>query len=450
MTYHPVLWGEGMLLTPQHLQQRDRYFEHALRRRLRSVESLDYGFCTLELDPEALAEGRIGVREATGVLPDGMWFDLPREDELPAARGIEEHFNAGVDRLGVYLAIAKWTPGQLSAQLAPAEEGKPGPLTPFKGEPAKIRDELDLSREDELMVARKRLKLLFEGEDLSPYVTLKVAELQRTAAGAFELSKQYIPPCLYVSASQSLVAVLQRTLGILGKRSEDLSGQRRQRSQGLAEFTMSEAGNFWFLHTINGHIPGLAHLFRHARVHPERAYRELAALAGELYTFASEGHPRDIPPYDHEDLGGTFARLVAQLRTLLGTVLTTRVAPIPLEMVRPSVYMAKLHDDRAISGRLVVSVKADVPEEKLVAELPVKGKVASADRLDDLIVKALPGLPIAHLAAPPSEVSPQPGRVYFHLAQQGEQWDAIVASRTLSFYVPAEFANVSIEMMAVA
>ena len=56
----------------------------------------------------------------------------------------------------------------------------------------------------------------------------------------------------------------------------DLSAQRRQRSAGLVEFTMSEAANFWFLHTVNATIPVLMHFHNQPDSHPETVFPDHA------------------------------------------------------------------------------------------------------------------------------------------------------------------------------
>jgi type VI secretion system protein ImpJ len=435
-----------MLLTPQHFQQGDRYLENLISRRIRGVQPYDWGLINTEIDTAALSGGELALKECAGVLPNGTYFDLPHMDKLPGPRAIEAYFPAGSDSLGVYLALARATPGEVTC--SPPDSGGDAATT-YDGERIKVRDETDKSKEREIVVARKSLCILFEGEPMDAFSAVRIAELQRTSNGGFELNNSYIPPSIFVEASSTLMSVLRHILDILARKSEDLSGQRRQRSKGLVEFTMSEAANFWFLHTINGHLPAVTSAYKQPRLHPRELYQELAGLTGELYTFSSEGHPRDIPEYKHEDLTGTFAKLVHQLRKLLATVLPTKCAPVPLERVQEAVYMARFPDERVLATRLYLAVKANVPEERIVAELPAKSKLASADQLNNLISKALPGIQIRYLQNPPKEIPMQPGRVYFGLGQAGQHWDAVKASKTLAFYVPVAFGGMELELMSV-
>ena len=236
---------------------------------------------------------------------------------------------------------------------------------------------------------------------------------------------------------------------MISAKSSDLASQRHQRSAGLVEFTMSEAANFWFLHTVNATIPVLMHLHNHPDVHPEEVFLALARLAGELFTFSGEGHPKDLPQYAHDAVGASFAAMEKRISDLMGTIIPTKCAPIPLEKTRESLFTGRLRDDRLLEGQFYLAVMAEVPEEKIIKEVPLKAKVASSDRVDQLIAAALRGIPLRHLPTPPAEIPVQPGRQYFQVDKSGEHWENVKKSRSISFYIPPEFKNLKLELMGV-
>jgi type VI secretion system protein ImpJ len=236
---------------------------------------------------------------------------------------------------------------------------------------------------------------------------------------------------------------------MISAKSSDLSSQRRQRAAGLVEFTMSEAANFWFLHTVNATIPVLMHLHGHPDVHPEDVFLVLARLAGELFTFSGEGHPKDLPGYNHDAVGTSFGSIEKKISDLMGTVIPTRCAPIPLEKTRESLYTGRLRDDRLLEGQFYLAVSAEVPEEKIIKEVPLKAKISASDRVDQLIAAAIRGLTLRHLPTPPAEIPVQPGRQYFQVDKVGEHWESVKKSRSISFYIPPEFKNLKLELMGV-
>ena len=69
----------------------------------------------------------------------------------------------------------------------------------------------------------------------------------------------------------------------------------------MVDFSVSDAGLFWFLHCVNSAWPVLAHLRGTPASHPEALHRALAQLCGMLSTFSLQQDLADIPAYRHED-----------------------------------------------------------------------------------------------------------------------------------------------------
>jgi len=83
--YSKVFWSEGLFLRPHHLQQNDRYVEHLLEKRVRSVSPYPWGFSELEIDQDLAQQSKFAVRRAAGVMPDGTPFDIPADSPIPEA-----------------------------------------------------------------------------------------------------------------------------------------------------------------------------------------------------------------------------------------------------------------------------------------------------------------------------------------------------------------------------
>jgi type VI secretion system protein ImpJ len=441
-----VLWSEGMFLTPHHFQQADRYTESLISRRLSAIRSLGWGVCRLQINTDALANGEFVLSKCAAVLPDGTAVDTPDLDPLPPARPIEGAFDAKRNSLGVYVASPLARAGGLAFSVDGTVDGR---LTRYHRRSLSAADENSGGSEREIVLAAKTLRILFEGEPPDDYVTLKIAELVRSASGKYALNEAYVAPSLFLSSSPPLMAYLRRILEMISAKSTELASQRRQRSAGLVEFTMSEAANFWFLHTVNATIPVLMHMHSHPDAHPEDVFLALARLAGELFTFSGEGHPKDLPQYNHDAVGASYAAMEKKISDLMGTVIPTRCAPIPLEKIRESLFKGQLRDDRLLEGQFYLAVMAEVPEDKIIREVPLKAKVSASDRVDQLIAAALKGLTLRHLPTPPAEIPVQPGRQYFQVDKTGDHWEAIKKSRSISFYIPPEFKNLKLELMGV-
>ena len=101
----PVIWTKGTFLTPQHLQVQDRFLEETLQFRLNAPKFCAWGFSELVIDQEKLATGDFAISRASGIFPDGLLFDIPDADPMPASKSLVEAFEPGVKSLDVFLTV---------------------------------------------------------------------------------------------------------------------------------------------------------------------------------------------------------------------------------------------------------------------------------------------------------------------------------------------------------
>lgn len=445
--YRKIVWNEGMLLSPHHFQQWDNYHEELLNARFRSTFVFGYGVLDFQVNNEAIANANFQLTNCRAIMPDGLVVNAPDSDAVPDLRPVGDHFKAEAEKLGVHLAIPAMKVGEANYQ---ANGAKASTTLRYLQEGALVKDETSGTNEQPLAFARSNFRIIFDDELRDGFTTLKIAELERTPTGQYKIAETYIPPILNVTASTWLANMLRQLVEILITKSGSLGEQRRQRRSGLADFTTSDAGVFWLLHTINSSIPAMSHFFRSPLVHPERLYLEMASLVGKLMTFATESHPKDIVKYDHDDLYFTFFNLSEQLRELLETVIPSRCVPIPLEKTRETLYVGRVEDERLLKdAAFYLAVRSQMPEAKLIDGVPRVVKIASRDVIDSVIGSALPGVVLTHANPPPAPIPARVGFKYFHLDGIGPYWDGIKGSKVISVYVPDEIVDVKLEMYAV-
>ena len=56
-----IVWQEGMLLRPQHLQQQDRYYQQQTRHLLQTATPNNWGFFEIAIDQQYLMMGKIVI-----------------------------------------------------------------------------------------------------------------------------------------------------------------------------------------------------------------------------------------------------------------------------------------------------------------------------------------------------------------------------------------------------
>ena len=439
-----VLWSKGVLLTPQHLQTQDRFIEDLLDFQLSSLAYCPWGFSILDIDREALAGGSMELSRASGIMQDGLIFDIPESDPPPAPKPVEEYWLEDQDTLDVLLAIPEHRIGGYNVSLT--EQARD---TRYVAEVLLRRDENDGRQEKPIQVARKNFHLLTEGESFEGQSTMPVARVVRSSTGDFELDETHVPPLLDISASEHVRTIARRLVQILTTRSSALSGARRQRDQSLADFGVSDVANFWLLYTVNTHLPELRHLSETRRGHPGELFEAMLALAGSLTTFSRTIQTRDFPSYDHGNLSECLTKLDHQIRELLETVVPANYVTLPLTEVRPSVHATAIDEDRYLGApQILLAVRAGGAKGEVV-EGARQLKISSPDRVERLISRALPGVKLTHTPNPPRAIPVKLDCQYFRLERSGEDWDAVRTARKLAVYVPSELDEPQMELVII-
>jgi type VI secretion system protein ImpJ len=439
----PVIWAKGTFLTPQHLQLQDRFIESVLEFKLGALRFCPWGFAEVQIDREALSTGTLLVPRATGLFQDGLAFEIPDSDPAPDARSLEQVFGPDQDTVDVFLAIPQYHDRGINVTM-----GQKTGDTRYQAEIALRRDENSGLAERPVQVAKKNFRLLVEGEPRQGSSSLQIGRIKKTTAGTYQLDPQFVPPIIDLSVSEYLMAILRRLIEILAAKTAALSGMRRQKNQSLADFTASDIANFWLLYTANSYFPVLRHLFESKKGHPESLFTAMLSLAGSLTTFSPTVQARDLPKYDHDNLGACFTDLDEKLRALLETVVPSNVVSLPLKLTQPSIYATALANDKYLfNTRMYLAISADLSEADLLKRVPQLVKVCSATHIETLIRQALPGMQMTHLPSPPGSIPIKLNYQYFSLNLSGVAWEAVQRARNIAAYIPGDIPNPQSELV---
>jgi type VI secretion system protein ImpJ len=435
-----------MLLSPHHLQQAERHVlgEIAYRHQISTPHA--WGVSRLEFDPDSLKAGRFALLALEAVLRDGTSIRVPSIDPVPPSRDLSKWFTPDRPALDMFLALPEERAG--IPRVAPPGETAPA-ASRFAAEAVRIADENAPASEADVFVARQNLRLLVSGESLDGFSSIHIARLERSEEGAIVAAPAFAPASLSIRAAGPVPSIVRTILEILSAKSNALVQQTRQVG-GTVQFGGSDVILFWQLHTVNSFIPVLAHFQRHPESHPEVLYLALARLAGALCTFAADRHPREVPAYEHEDLGKTFRALERIVRDLGEISSPTRFDRIPLKRVDDSVLKGEIGDERLVAKgtEWFLSATGDLPEEKIREGLPGKITVGSSHNIEFLVRQALRGVGISFTAVPPRDFPLKAGHCYFRLDTQGETWETIVESRAIAIVLRgAELKGLSFELI---
>ncbi|AXO86659.1 type VI secretion system baseplate subunit TssK [Pseudomonas sp. K1(2024)] len=436
-----VVWSEGMFITTQHFQQHDRYLETFIDARSRPLSTAAWGFSELLIDQGLLAQGKLAIISARGLLPDGTPFDIPRDDLPPPPLEIPEDLRDAVIYLGLPLKRA--------GARDTVDEGEPLDGARYVARVSEVRDDnAPFENRAPLALGSRALRLLSEREGLGDYAALGVLRIrEKRADRALMLDDSYIPPVLDVAVSDTLANFRSELLGLLHQRGEALAGRVVASANGGA----SEIADFMLLQLVNRAQPLVEHLGQLSPLHPERLFSELVALAGEFATFTQDGRrPESFPAYQHDDLAATFQPLMASLRQALSMLIDSKAVAIPIVEKAYGVHVGMLADRSLLdSASFILVVRADVPSETLRSRFGQQSKIGSVEHIRDLVNLQLPGIGLLPLPVAPRQIPFHAGSTYFELDRGSEHWKQLQHSGGFAFYVAGEFPGLSLAFWAI-
>ena len=440
----PVLWNRGAFLQPQHLQSQDLYFDSQLQFCLNSLFGYPYGFKTLTVDAVRLSEGYFSVSLASGIFPDGLFFDIPESDHEPEARLIER-FPEGQNSMIVSLGVPQYRPGVRSVSFGPKSKANSRYIADCLEE---LRDETSGLDPKPVQIARRNLSFLLPHDDAAGYSVLPVARVLKKG-DQLELDRTFLPPLLAVSASPWLVSMLRDLTGLLSAKSQELSQSRKSKYAGVVDFTASDTASFWLLYTVNAHYPLFRHFLSAPLVHPNTLFAQMLMLAGALTAFTLKMQPSELPDYDHDDLETCFKDLNLKLRELLDTAIPRYYVALPLKPTeQPYVYATTIPEDRfLVDSTIYLAISADMKADQLIRTAPSLTKISSSSQIQEIIQSAVSGVKIFRPPKMPNAIPTRQDYQYFQLETTGPYWQGITRSRSVAVYVPGEVAKPSMELV---
>jgi type VI secretion system protein ImpJ len=436
-----VVWSEGMHLGPHHFQTQSRYFEDSLWFLNSNLRQEPWGFLHFSLDSEALRNGLAILTFASGILPDGLIFDLPDCDSAPEPKQLKDLFSSTDSEIVLYLAIPPRQDQGLDCDLAA------GAGTRYSAVERTLRDDAIGQGEFNVSFARKNLVLLSQAQLSAGTVSFPIARILRDGAGGFTTDPDFIPPCLRVGASEGLVLLLHRLAQAIEEKIESTRALRL--SSGRFELGTSalDVSNYWFLHSLCSALPALRHHLQDRRSHPEEVYRDLVRLAGALSTFSLEAARDELPKYVHRDLASTFKGLDLLIRRYLEVVAPSNTVTLQFHKADKYIYAAEVKDERCLRrARWIFGVRASITDSLILRQTPNLVKVCSAEGVAKLVQRALPGMELMHLPVPPSALHAHADMHYFSISLAGACWQHILQTKNVGVYVPGDLGDATFEL----
>ncbi|POP40623.1 type VI secretion system baseplate subunit TssK [Superficieibacter electus] len=438
-----VIWQEGLFALPQHFQQQQRNMEYLLNRRLDAQGDFFWGFTSLSINTELLAQGKVMIDRAAGCMPDGTVFSIPDQDLLPVP------FQPGIlsskESHDIYLALPVIS--DVINEIEGLHSAGQG-TERYRLTYASIRDlHTDEGNEQPLGLGQLVPRIVSGADDLSAMVTLPLCRIRsKNPNGSLTLDNTFIPTVQAIRVSEVLIAFSGEVQGLVTTRAADLAGRIGSPEQsGIAD-----VAEFMMLQLLNRHQMQFTHRSQLHTLHPEAFYRDLIGLLGELMTFTEDNRlPCAVDVYNHRDLTLTFKTVIPELRRALSTVLLPRAQNLPF-FLSEGVYIATINDPTLLqSSKLVLAVRARLPYDQVQRQFVQQSKVAATDKIRSVVSVQVPGIPLRTLTAAPRQLPYHEGYVYFELEKNTPAWQDVVKAGALALHISGTFPDLDLQLWAI-
>lgn len=436
-----VVWNEGLFIKPQHFQQQQRNLEYQIDERITSVSGYMYGITELTINPEYLSFGSIAIQSASGVMQDGTVFRIPQEDLMPEALEIQD---SALANSIVYLAIP--LRGDALNEISWGDKSESGR---YLAQNKEIRDiHTEQGGLSVIDVSPVRCRLMLDKDDRSAFASIAIAQIsEKRPDGSIILNPNFFPCHTNVSAVGSLYRFVDEMAGLMRERAKNIAQRIGSPTQG----GVADVSDFMLLQALNRMQTQLRHLATLRSLHPERLCEALSMMCGELATFTDESR---MPPafinYQHDEPSRTFQPLMSMLRQLLSVVLEPRAVSIMLQKRKYGLMVAPMQDPTLVTeATFILAVRARMPLDDLRKLFIQQTKVASVEKIRELISLQLPGVPIVPLPVAPRQLPYHAGYTYFQLDKASPAWNMLLNASGFAFHIAGEFEDLDLQFWAI-
>lgn len=314
---NPVQWSEGMLLSPQHFQQADAYWQAQLQHRQALLQPDGWGLSLLDIDPVALASGQVRLRRLECLMPDGTAVVFPGGYTTALQADLAPLALAEGQRVKVHLVLPTRSPA--AARRDAALRRYDVALGALAVDENTGVGAVSVDR----LVPRLSLWL---GDEIPPaYTSCPLLELMRDPVTRQYVLTPYLPPLLQWSAPvaaakggvqtelQDLLLALWEALRSLTDHRDDDGPEPPQATPGLRR-RHARAQH------LASTLPGLHLALRQPSTPPAAVYHALAQTVGAMAFFGANPLPLLPEPYRHIDSEPQFRRLAAYIRRKLSYI----------------------------------------------------------------------------------------------------------------------------------
>ncbi|WP_242468411.1 type VI secretion system baseplate subunit TssK [Burkholderia plantarii] len=359
-----VQWSEGMMLSPQHLQQNDRYWHAHLRHRLQAVAPHFWGVLKLRFE---MVKEILSIGELECILPDGLLVAFP--GGLPRNPPGNVEIDVGAACRSGQAPVKVWCWVNPRGSHAAVQDSQERRYNSVLDEPS-----VDENTGDSALTLPRlqvRFHLYLGVTSPAPHSAVPLLEFVRGENQQLQITS-YHPPMLHVDTADCLGASnLWRGLHDFHDRLWDKLAQLGEPGKGGD--ADDSAGNERRQHlsaarAIGACLPPFSTLLE-GRTHPQALYQALARIVGSVSAIGANPLPLLMKPYQHDDCLPQFQQAMDFVQSRIDTV-DTRYETLPF-------LRTDQHDPGLLDACFERRVPGGMGHELIIEVEPREGQTAA-------------------------------------------------------------------------
>lgn len=440
MANSKVVWSEGMLLTPQHLQRSEIYLENfAKDLQAEFFQDGIFGLSELEINDSLLSLGKFGIKRAKGVFKDGTPFLLDHELVIDIPEG--------TSRETIYLALPVYQDGTLAIQFGETVN------TRYQSYDTDVYDNTEMNSEPvRMQMAKLNMSLKLGSKIPESYIVIPVAEVSEYVSGSsVVLNKAFVPQCMNVKISQYMQDNINLIYDKLESRISQIAARVTNSNNNKSYQSMirdymwttalGEWTPIWREYSQNDYL----------KISPKDFYFQCISMIGKMYGLEGKVLPKqDL--WNFTDLYSMFSKLFSRLHECLRDVQSDNVTYLPWDtslyasrhLLRAMVTDRSLYKD---SSFILVVSSVSVSSSILVTDFPKSCKLAGNSEIANIVINALSGVPMRNLSVAPSELKSKNNAAYFEIDTKSELWQSIINNdEPIALHIDDRFNDLTVEL----
>jgi type VI secretion system protein ImpJ len=372
-------------------------------------------------------------------MPDGTPFDIPGDSPLPPPIVVPDTTSLQVAWLSMPVAAAN------TREVDDRENESAARFT--LGAETLIDSTSALRIEEEIDIAYPRLGYELRKTAKPGYIGLGVSRILEVRDKQIVFDEKFVPPVLVCSAHPVVDGWIDRVIGWIDNKLEELSRYAADPTAGGG----LQSVDYFVLQLLNRHIAVLKHYRSSGYLHPERLFDELLRLVGELATFATpERRARDYPAYDQDDLENVFGPVIRDLQDFLSARLGRRAIRLEIIERASNAFVSTIRDRTLFrNATFVLEVAARRPLTEIQTQFPHLFKVGPNTKMNEIVHTHLPGVQLIHLPTPPPQIRAITDHVYFFLDRQSPLWPEFSTASSIGMHFSGDWPELQLELWAV-